>query len=54
MGCLRNPALGLVGLDPVSATGIQAAPYIGIRALTFIPAIVSTVGFAAFRGVGRE
>ena len=50
MGCLRNPALGLVGLDPVSATGIQAAPYIGIRALTFIPAIVSTVGFAAFRG----
>ena len=50
MGCLRNPALGLVGLDPISATGIQAAPYIGIRALTFIPAIVSTVGFAAFRG----
>ena len=50
MGCLRSPALSLVGLDPVSPTGMQAAPYIGIRSLTFIPAIVSTVGFAAFRG----
>ena len=28
----------------------MAAPYIGWRALTFVPAIVSTVGFAAFRG----
>ena len=50
MTVFRQPALALVGLDTVSPTAMQAAPYVGIRALTFIPAIVSTVGFAAFRG----
>ena len=29
---------------------VYAEPYLAIRALTFIPALLSTVGFAAFRG----
>lgn len=42
-------ALGLV-LEPGSGAWAHAKPYLMIRALTFIPAMVSTVGFAAFRG----
>ena len=42
-------SLQVVGVVPGSETA-AAAPYIGWRALTFVPAIVSTVGFAAFRG----
>jgi putative MATE family efflux protein len=43
-------SLQVVGVVPGSETAAAAAPYIGWRALTFVPAIVSTVGFAAFRG----
>ena len=43
-------ALSVVGVAAGSLTAQQAAPYVGYRALSFIPAIVSTVGFAAFRG----
>ena len=36
---------------PVGAAArVHAAPYLSIRALTFLPALLSTVGFAAFRG----
>ena len=47
---MQDRALSIVGIVPGSATAVQAGPYIGWRALTFIPAIISTVGFAAFRG----
>jgi len=47
---MQERALGIVGVAAGSVTAHQAAPYVGYRALTFIPAIVSTVGFAAFRG----
>ena len=46
----QTKALGIVGVVAGSATATEAGPYIGWRALTFIPAIISTVGFAAFRG----
>lgn len=41
--------LGLV-LPAASASRQFAIPYLQIRASTFLPAIMSTVGFAAFRG----
>ena len=47
---MQDRALSIVGITPGSPTATQAGPYIGWRALTFIPAIISTVGFAAFRG----
>ena len=47
---MQTKALGIVGVVAGSATALEAGPYIGWRALTFIPAIISTVGFAAFRG----
>lgn len=50
MFSLQEKCLGIVGVVSGSETARQAAPYVGFRALTFIPAIVSTVGFAAFRG----
>ena len=50
MYTMQERALGIVGVAAGSVTAHQAAPYVGYRALTFIPAIVSTVGFAAFRG----
>ena len=50
MYTMQERALGIVGVAAGSVTAQQAAPYVGFRALTFIPAIVSTVGFAAFRG----
>jgi len=50
MYTMRERCLGVVGVVAGSSTAAQAAPYVGFRALTFIPAIVSTVGFAAFRG----
>ena len=50
MYTMRERALSVVGVAAGSLTAQQAAPYVGYRALSFIPAIVSTVGFAAFRG----
>jgi len=50
MYTMQERCLGIVGVQAGSSTAAQAAPYVGYRALTFIPAIVSTVGFAAFRG----
>jgi len=50
MYTMRERCLGVVGVAAGSSTAAQAAPYVGFRALTFIPAILSTVGFAAFRG----
>jgi len=47
---MQDRCLSIVGIVPGTPTAVQAAPYIGYRALTFIPAIISTVGFAAFRG----
>ena len=41
--------LGLV-LPADSACRIYAEPYIKLRALTFVPSMLSTVGFSAFRG----
>ena len=43
-------ALGVVGVVAGSPTAVEAGPYIAWRAATFVPAIISTVGFAAFRG----
>jgi putative MATE family efflux protein len=42
-------ALSLV-LNQGSAAVDHATPYLAIRAITFLPALLSTVGFAAFRG----
>lgn len=42
-------ALSLV-LSPNSGAWEHSRPYLMIRALTFIPAMLSTVGFSAFRG----
>ena len=50
MYTMQERCLGIVGVAAGSETARQAAPYVGYRALTFVPAIVSTVGFAAFRG----
>eukprot|EP00740_Mantoniella_antarctica_P003832 CAMPEP_0181353942 /NCGR_PEP_ID=MMETSP1106-20121128/3096_1 /TAXON_ID=81844 /ORGANISM="Mantoniella antarctica, Strain SL-175" /LENGTH=661 /DNA_ID=CAMNT_0023466571 /DNA_START=41 /DNA_END=2025 /DNA_ORIENTATION=+ len=47
---MQEKALSVVGVVAGSPTALEAAPYIGWRALTFVPAIISTVGFAAFRG----
>ena len=47
---MQEKALSIVGVVAGSPTAVEAAPYIGWRALTFVPAIISTVGFAAFRG----
>lgn len=47
---MQEKALGIVGVVAGSPTAVEAAPYIGWRAMTFVPAIISTVGFAAFRG----
>lgn len=51
LGLLLFPtqALRLV-LSPDSGAWEHAKPYLMIRALTFIPAMLSTVGFSAFRG----
>lgn len=46
---LPTQALNLV-LSKGSAARPYAEPYLAIRGLTFIPALLSTVGFAAFRG----
>jgi putative MATE family efflux protein len=43
-------ALRLV-LDPGAPASEFALPYLRIRALSFVPALLSTVGFASFRGV---
>ena len=41
----------LAAVLPGDAPAMEfARPYLSIRALTFIPAILSTVGFACFRG----
>lgn len=42
--------LGVAGVTPGTAVFALAAPYLFVRGLTFIPAIVATVGFSAFRG----
>ena len=46
---LPHQALNLV-LPVGSETRKYAAPYLSVRALTFLPALLSTVGFSAFRG----
>ena len=50
----QTKALGIVGVVAGSATATEAGPYIGWRALTFIPAIIGTVAFAAFRGTSAS
>eukprot|EP00958_Prasinococcus_capsulatus_P013693 scaffold1414_cov384-Prasinococcus_capsulatus_cf.AAC.17 len=42
--------LGLVAVSPGTGTFELAQPYLLIRCLTFMPAVVSTVAFATFRG----
>ena len=37
-------------LKPDSAALSYAAPYLSVRGLTILPALLSTIGFAAFRG----
>lgn len=45
------PAKALSAVLPANAPAMKyAQPYLSIRALTFIPAILSTVGFSCFRG----
>lgn len=45
------PLQALAAVLPADAPAMEfARPYLSIRALTFIPAILSTVGFACFRG----
>lgn len=44
-----DKVLGLV-LAPEAASKVYARSYLWIRAITFIPSLLSTVGFAAFRG----
>eukprot|EP01038_Epipyxis_sp_PR26KG_P008820 gene8820-11909_t len=45
------PHLALSSVLPLSAPAYAyASPYLTIRALTFLPALLSTVGFSAFRG----
>ena len=44
-----HKALSLV-LKPDSAALSYAAPYLSVRGLTILPALLSTIGFAAFRG----
>ena len=54
IGCgllLSIPHKALSMVLPAGAPALEyATPYLSIRALTFIPAILSTVGFAVFRG----
>ena len=49
LSVFSNFALSTV-LPPGSPTRVFAEPYLAIRALTFLPAVLSTIGFAAFRG----
>jgi multidrug resistance protein, MATE family len=49
LSVLPNYALSTV-LPAGSPARVYAEPYLAIRALTFLPAILSTIGFAAFRG----
>jgi hypothetical protein len=42
--------LGVAGIAPGTRVYDHAQPYVWVRALTFIPAIIATVGFSAFRG----
>jgi len=42
--------LGIAGISPGTRVYDYAQPYVWVRALTFIPAIIATVGFSAFRG----
>ena len=49
LSVLPNHALALV-IPKGSDALVHAKPYLTIRALTFIPALLSTVAFAAFRG----
>jgi len=50
LGFFTPLALRLV-LTPGAPAEAYALPYLRIRALSFVPALLSTVGFAAFRGV---
>lgn len=57
IGCIGMVLLGLAPSGMLSlvlpagaASRVYAEPYLRYRALTFIPAILSTVGFASFRG----
>ena len=49
LSVLPNYALSTV-LPIGSPARVFAEPYLAIRALTFLPALLSTIGFAAFRG----
>ena len=49
LAVLPNLALNLV-LGAGSGARAYAKPYLTVRALTLMPALLSTVGFAAFRG----
>jgi len=51
---MQDRALSVVGIVPGSATAVEAAPYIGWRALTFVPAIISTVGRACYTEYARH
>lgn len=42
--------LGIAGISPGTRVYEYAHDYVWVRALTFIPAIIATVGFSAFRG----
>ncbi len=54
IGCtllLTVPHKALAMVLPSGTPALEyAAPYLAVRALTFVPAILSTVGFAVFRG----
>lgn len=50
MTTCAGPALSLVGVAPGTEVASHAVPYVFVRALTFIPAVASTVAFATFRG----
>jgi Na+-driven multidrug efflux pump len=47
---LPGTVLGVSGILPGTKIYDLASPYIFVRGLTFIPAVVATVGFSAFRG----
>lgn len=47
-----NPAKVLASVLPVGSPALQyAKPYFFIRSLSFLPALISLVGFSAFRGI---
>lgn len=50
LGCFTPWAIALV-LAPNAPARSFALPYLQLRALSFVPALLSTVGFASFRGV---